>query len=112
MKNGILFFYFTAFFKQTCTVPFWNCFITLLINWGFPGGSVVKNLPANAGDTGSIPRLGSSAGEGNGNSLQYFCLGNAMDRGAWRAPVYRNAKEAGTTQRLNKKQLYNAYKEL
>ena len=43
---------------------------------GFPSGSVVKNPPANAGDVGSIPR------EGNGNPLQYSCLGNPMDRGA------------------------------
>ena len=49
---------------------------------GFPGGSVVKNAPANAGDTGSIPGLGRSPGKGNGNSLQYSCLGNPMDRGA------------------------------
>ena len=50
---------------------------------GFPGGSAVKNLPANAGDTGSIPRLGRSSGEQNGNPLQYFCMENPMDRGAW-----------------------------
>ena len=50
---------------------------------GFPGGSVVKNLPADAGDVGSIPELGISPGGGNGNSLQYSCLGNIMDRGAW-----------------------------
>ena len=49
---------------------------------GFPGGSVVKNAPANAGDTGSIPGLGRSPGKGNGNSLQYSCLGNPVDRGA------------------------------
>ena len=48
----------------------------------FPGGSVVKNLPVNAGDTGSIPGSGRSPGEGNGNPLQYSCLGNSMDRGA------------------------------
>ena len=47
----------------------------------FPGGSVVKNPPANTGDAGSIPGLGRSPGEGNGNSPQYFCLGNPMDRG-------------------------------
>jgi len=51
----------------------------------FPGGSVVKNLPAIIGDTGSIPGWGRSPGEGNGNPLQYSCLGNPMDRGAWRA---------------------------
>ena len=49
---------------------------------GFPGGAVVKNPPANAGDTGSIPGLGRSPGKGNGNSLQYSCLENPMDGGA------------------------------
>ena len=55
---------------------------------GFPGGSVVKTLPANAGDVGSNPGLGRSPGEGNGNPLQYSCLGNPMDRGAWWATVH------------------------
>ena len=59
---------------------------------GFPGGSEVKNPPANAGDVGSIPGSGRSPGEGNGNSLQYSCLGNLMDRGAWRATVLGVAK--------------------
>ena len=49
---------------------------------GFPGGSVVMNPPANAGDLGSIPGSGRSPGEGNGYTLQYSCLGNTMDRGA------------------------------
>ena len=55
---------------------------------GFPGGSVVKNLPANIGDMGLIPRLGIFPGEGNSNPLRYCCWGNLMDRGAWRAPVH------------------------
>ena len=58
---------------------------------GFPCGSVVKNLPANAGDardTGSIPGLARSPGEGNGNPLQYSCLGNSIGRGAWPATVH------------------------
>ena len=58
---------------------------------GFPGGSVVKNPPANAGDSedgGSIPGLGRSPGEGNGKLLQYYCLGNPMDKGSWRATVH------------------------
>ena len=59
---------------------------------GFPGGSLVKNLPASAGDEGLIPRLGRSPGEGNGNPLQYSCLGNLMDRGAWWATVHGVAK--------------------
>ena len=50
---------------------------------GFPGGSVVKNPPTNAGDMGLIPELGRSPGKGNGNPLQYYCLENPMDRGAW-----------------------------
>ena len=53
----------------------------------FPGDSVVKNLPANAGDPDSIPGWGRSSGEGNGNPLQYSCLEDPMDRGAWRATV-------------------------
>ena len=60
----------------------------LLARLGFPGGSVVKNPPANAGevgDAGSIPGLGRSLGGGNGNPLQYSCLRNPMDRGAWQA---------------------------
>ena len=52
----------------------------LLALMGFPGGSVVKNPPASAGDMGSIPGSGISAGGGNGNPLQYSCLGNPMDR--------------------------------
>ena len=51
-------------------------------------GSVVKNLPANAGDLGSIPASGRSPGEGNGNPPQCSCLENSMDRGAWRATAY------------------------
>ena len=48
---------------------------------------MIKNPPANAGDTSSIPGLGRSLGEGNGNSLQYPCLENPMDRGTWQATV-------------------------
>ena len=55
---------------------------------GFPGGSVVKNSPANAGNPGSVPGLGRCPGEGNGNSLYYFYLGNPMDREAWQATVH------------------------
>ena len=68
---------FSTQVRKRCAV---NNFICLLM--GFPGCLVVKNLPANAGDEGSIPGLGISPGEGNGNPLQYSCLGNYMDRGA------------------------------
>ena len=53
-----------------------------------PDGSVGKESVCNAGDPGSIPGLGRSPGEGNGNPLQYSCLENPMDRGAWRATVH------------------------
>ena len=53
---------------------------------------MVKNLPANAGDVGSIPGSGRSPGEGNGYPLQYSCLANSKDRGACQATVYGVAK--------------------
>ena len=55
---------------------------------GFPAGSLVKNSPASAGDLGLIPGSERSLGEGNGNPLQYSCLMNSMDRGAWWATVH------------------------
>ena len=58
---------------------------------------MVKNPPANAGDMGSIPKLGRSPGEGNGNPLQYSYLENSMDRGAWKATVQGVAKESDMT---------------
>ena len=61
---------------------------------GFPGGSLVKNPPASATDTGSIPEWGRPPGEDNGNPLQYSCLGNPMDRGAWWATVPGVTKES------------------
>ena len=64
---------------------------------GFPGGSVVKNPPANAGDPGSIPGPGRSPGEGNGNLLRYSCWGNPMDGRAWQAAVHEVTKELDTT---------------
>ena len=54
----------------------------------FPGGSDGKAFVYNVGDPGSIPGLGRSPGEGNGNPLQYYCLENPMDRGDWQATIY------------------------
>ena len=62
--------------------------VTCLGVLGFPGGSDDKDSACNAGDMGSIPGLGRSPGEGNGYPLQYFCLGNPTDRGAWEFIVY------------------------
>ena len=59
---------------------------------GFPGGSDGKESACSAGDPGSIPRLERSPGEGNGNPLQYSCLQNSMDRGAWWSTVHGVAK--------------------
>ena len=72
---------------------------------GFPGGSVVKNLPANAGDASLVPGSGRSTGGGNGNPFQYSCLGNPnpMDRGAWQATVHGVTKELDMTLQLNNK---------
>ena len=66
----------------------------------FPGSSAVKNLPANAGIAGSISGSGRSPGEGNGNPLQYSCLGNPMDRGAW-WPTVHGVAESDRTWQLN-----------
>ena len=76
--------------------------VIIMINKGFPGGLVGKNLPANAGDTidsGSIPGSGRSPGDRNGNPLQYSCLENPRDGGARQAPWGR--KESDTTEQLS-----------
>ena len=71
---------------------------------GVPGGLVVKNPSANVGDggdEGSIPGLERSPGKGNGNPLQYSCLGNPIDRGGWRGTVCGVAEESNTAKELN-----------
>ena len=70
-------------------------------NLGFPGGSEVKNPPINSGDMRLIPGSGRSRGEGNGNPLQYSCLGNPMDRGAWKAAVHGVTQSRTTTATKN-----------
>ena len=65
---------------------------------GFPRGSAEKNPPANAGDTGSIPGSERCPEEGNGNPLQYSCLENSMDRGAWQGTIHRVTKELDMTE--------------
>ena len=84
--------------------------IQVIYTFGFPGGSAVKNPPANARDardTDSIPELGRSPGEGNGNLRQYSCPENPMDRGAWWATVHGVAKSR--TQRNDYAHAHLAY---
>ena len=72
----------------------------------FPGGSVSGNPPANAGDTGLIPGSGRSPGKGNGDPLQYSCLENPMDRGAWQATYSPwRCRQSDKTQHLNNKSM-------
>ena len=80
-----------------------------IVYHGSAGGSVVKNMPANAGDTGDmnlIPRLGRSPGGGNGNPLQYSCLENSMGRGAGWAEDSGLAKELDMTEHVCTQALY------
>ena len=63
----------------------------------FLGGSVVKNVPGNAGDIYTIPGWGRSPGEGNGSPFQYSFLRNPTDRGAWQATIHRVSRESDTT---------------
>ena len=76
---------------------------------GFPGGTVVENLPANAGDLGLIFGLGRSPGDRNGNPLQYSCLGNSMHRGTWWATVRGVIKRVRHDLATNNKRDTNEY---
>ena len=67
------------------------------LNFGFPGGTVVKNLPTNCRQCGFDPWLGRSPGGGNSNPLQYSCLENSMDRGAWKSTIH-GVTESDTTE--------------
>ena len=64
----------------------------LTLSWSYPGDLVIKNPPANAGDMGWIPGSERFPGGEDGNPLQYSCLGNPMDRGAWQATVHAVAR--------------------
>ena len=79
-----------TFLMKFAIALYYNIVTTMI--WGFPGGLVVENQPANTGDTGSILRLGRSPWEGNGKLLQYSCLGYPIDRGAWQTRVHRVPK--------------------
>ena len=96
----------TSIFSELVILLCRHCFNTCSTRFlsqynGFPGGSAVKNLPANAGDTGSIPGTGRAPREENGNLLQYFCLRNPMSRRVWWATVHGVTKGSDTTWCLN-----------
>ena len=101
--------------KTLCILTVQSC-TTMEMEWGrtllivmrqyptcFPGGSMVKNPACSARDTGSVPGLKRSPGEGNGNPYQYSCLKNPMDSGDWWDTVHGNAKESDMTDQLNNK---------
>ena len=87
------------------TIKTWPTYVSIYWAYhnllGFPGGSEVKVSASNAGDPGSIPGSGRSPGEGNGNPLQYSCLENPMDGGAWYATVQWGRKESDTIEWLH-----------
>ena len=85
---------YTLFFK----VDKLRFLVGVSISKGFHGGSDGKEPTYNAGDLGSIPGLGRSPGEGNGYPLQYSCLKNFMDGGAWLPILHGGHKESGTTE--------------
>ena len=74
------------------------CVYIYMLYWASLVAQTVKKFMCNAGDLGSYPRLGRFPGEGNGNSLQYSCLGNPKDRGVWRATVQGGHKELDITE--------------
>ena len=78
-------------------IPLRRCRLPTPVFLGFPGGSDGEESTRNIGDLGSIPELGRSSGEGHCNILQYSCLENPKDRGAWRATVYGVATEGLST---------------
>ena len=93
MRMLILFPWHSALFRRGFSVALYPC-------WAFLVAQMVKNLPANAGDLGPIPRSGRSPGEGTGNPLQYSCQENPMDRGAWWTIVPWSHKESNVTEWL------------
>ena len=95
--------------NELSSVPFMKSSLSdWYINYfSFQVALAVKNTPASAGDVGLIPWLGRSPGEGNGNPLQYSCLGNPMDRGAWWATVHEVSKSQTQVSNQGKHVVYS-----
>ena len=98
ISRVLLTFYTMHYFSLFYLLYTWTYIVHLVL--GFPGGSDGKGSACNTGDPGSIPGLRKSPGEGNGNPLQYSCLKNSIDRGAWQATVDGGLKQSDTTERL------------
>ena len=101
LYTSLLFLGILLFRLQGVPSPLW-----ILFGPNFPGGSAVRNLPTSAGDSGSVPGLARSLGGGNGNPLQYSCLGNPMERGVWQLQScepceHGFTKELDTVEQLN-----------
>ena len=95
-----LFTYMWAYLQTFCSVPL--TYLPILIPMlGFPGSSVGKESSCNTGDPGSIPGLGRSPGGGHGNPLQYSCLENPTNRGAWWATVHSLTKSGTQLKQLS-----------
>ena len=106
----VLFLYLWMYLCFYISPPFNLCPVPGIV-LGFPGGSGGKESTCNAGDPGSIPRLGRSPGERNGYPIQYSCLENSMDRRAWQTTVYRIAKsQTPLTWPTHKGVVLSAYK--
>ena len=102
----VLLFVYLYCLLHPCNYPCFILYHVLALFWASQVMLVVKNLPANAGDTrnmGSISGSGRSPGEGNSSPLQYSCLKNLMDRGAWQATVHRVTKSWTRLKRLSTK---------
>ena len=100
----VSFFFFSLGFFLNIITAIRNLFL-FYYRWGFPGGSDGKESACSAGNPGSIPGSGRSPGEGNGNPLQYSCLENSVDRGAW-----WSHKESDMTEQLTEQKLFNIIK--
>ena len=96
--------------KETGSKAAFHCLLKYMEEYiGLTGGSVVKDLPANAGSSGDsslIPESGRSPGEGNGNPLKYSCLKTPMDRGAWQAVVHGVTKSQAQLSMHSWKNIY------
>ena len=90
--NFLTFSHSSASFKDISVFPLTSLWYLIILFGDFPGGSDGKTSACNVEDPGLIPGSGRSLGEGNGNPLQYSCLENSMDRGAWWATVHEVAK--------------------